>query len=274
MALDDVVRLVKEKDESDKVHATLHDMYLRESAEKPSYDDFDEKFQLQLKERGLDNSVVEELAEIVGDELLRGDDGYEKKPEEFAKEFIKKTEWKPPEAPVVTSEEPTFVESDGFQKNETTGKLYLADKTTEVYLHTGYAGLAVYYDDDKLLYRHGESVTPFTDVDGFVRDLWDRMFLPDRTTEVFPHTGYPGLAVYYDRADLLYQHGVPYLPVAAEAAAETPVSLATDEAIVELLDSATNYDELTKAVAAGELFIEYDDEDIESFSAEQFVNID
>jgi hypothetical protein len=222
MALDDVVRLVREKDESATVQAALHDMYLRESAERPSYDDFDEKFQLQLKNRGLDNSLVEELAEIVGDELLRGDDGYEKKPEEFAREFIKKTEWEPPKVPVATSEAPTFVEADGFQKNETSGQF----------------------------------------------------FLSNRTTAVFPHTGYPGLAVYYDRQNQLYQHGLSYVPGAAEAVAEEPVSLATDEAILELLDSATNYDELTKAVAQGELVIEYDDEDIESFTAEQFVNID
>jgi hypothetical protein len=169
---------------------------------------------------------------------------------------------------------PTFVAVDGFQKNVATNLIYLPDKTTQVFLHDSYPGQGIYYDQQQRLYQNGALYTPptFVAVDGFQKNVaTGSMFLPDKVTEVFEHTSYPGQGIYYDRQNQFYQRGERY---EAAAAAEEPINLATDKEIIALLDSASNYEELTKAVAAGELAIAYDDEDISSFDGDQFVNVD
>jgi hypothetical protein len=270
MALDEVTRLVNEKDDAKRVHATLHDMYLRDGADNPSYSDFDEKFRLQLRNRGLDDSAIDAVTESIDHELTLEGGNFENDPKKFAEDFIREERWVPPVAAAPAEQQ--FVDVDGFVRSPS-GQLFLSDRTTEVFEHTGYPGQAVCYDRQNQLYQHGQPYVPFVDVDGFVRNGAGQMFLADRTTEVFEHTGYPGAAVYYDRQNQLYQHGQPYAPVVAEETAAEPVNLANDAEIAELLDSPSNYAELTKAVADGDLAIEFDDEDISDFSSDMFLNV-
>jgi hypothetical protein len=264
MELRDIATLVNDKDGSKRVHITLYDMYQKDGAERPSAADFAEKFRLQLNDRGLDSAVVDELVQVIGGELTRDGGEFKEDPEKFAREFIEQEGWTP------------FVEVDGFQKNFVSAQFFLPDKVTKVYLHTGYPGQAVYYDVQQRLYRLGVPFVPFVEVDGFQKDgVSGQLLLSDKITKVYLHTGYPDQGIYYDEQQRLYQHGKQYQPATATAAAtEGTVSLATDTEIAELLDSPSNYEELQQAVAAGELVIEYDDEDLDSFSAQQFVNID
>ncbi len=323
MALDDVARLIEEKDGSaQRVHAALHDLYFGDRAERPSPADLGEKLRLQLTDRGLDHSPADEVVLAVAAEVDPDGGEFAGDPEEFARRFLEHERWTPPAAePAVAA--PAFTEVDGFARDDAgrlfladrttevfehtgypgqgvfydrqnqlyqrglpyvppvqvdgflklaSGQLVLADGTTEVFEHTGYPGQAVFYDRQNRLYQHGLPYATFTEVDGFARDGAGRLFLADRTTEVFEHTGYPGQAVYYDRQNALYQHGLPYAP--AVAAEPEQVNLATDARIAELLNSETNHDELLRAVAAEELVITFDDEDVDSFTAEHFVNID
>jgi hypothetical protein len=269
MELRDIATLVNDKDGSKRVHITLYDMYLRDSADCPPAAEFAEKFEQQLNDRGVDSSVAEEFVKLIGDELALEGGEFKEHPEEFAREFIQKEGWTP------------FTEVDGFHQYVVSGQFFLPDKTTKVYLHTGYPGQGVYYDDQQKLYRLGVPYVAFVEVDGFQKDMAsNQFFLPDKATKVYPHTGYPDQAIYYDEQQRLYQHGKQYEPATttegtvATAATEETVNLATDTEIAELLDSPSNYEELQQAVAAGDLVIEYDDEDLDSFSAQQFVNID
>ncbi|MFG1648097.1 hypothetical protein ACGFMK_48070, partial [Amycolatopsis sp. NPDC049252] len=164
---------------------------------------------------------------------------------------------------------PKFTEVDGFLKDKS-GRLFLKDEKTQVFEHKTHPVKGIYYDEQHGLYQHGEPYPKFTEVDGFLKDKSGRLFLKDEKTQVFEHQNHPVKDVYYDEQHGLYQHGEPYVPATVAKA----VNLATDSEIAALLNSESNYDELVKAAAAGELVLEYDDEDLDSFTAEQFVNID
>lgn len=271
MALDDVARLIEEKDGSaQRVHAALHDLYFGDRAERPSPADLGEKLRLQLTDRGLDNSVADEIVLAVAAELDPEGGEFAGDPEEFTRKFLEHERWAPPAAEPV-AEAPAFTEADGFARDDA-GRLFLADRTTEVFEHNGYPGQGIFYDRRNQLYQRGLPYRPPVQVDGFLKLASGQLVLADGTTEVFEHTGYPGQAVFYDRQNRLYQHGLPYAPAAA--AEPEQVNLATDARIAELLNSEANYDELLRAVAAEELVIRFDDEDVDSFTADHFVNID
>ncbi|QKV73719.1 hypothetical protein [Amycolatopsis sp. Hca4] len=167
----------------------------------------------------------------------------------------------------------TFTESGGFLK-DSAGRVFLADKTTEVFLHTGYPGQGVYYDRQNQLYQGGKPYTPqqtFTESGGFLKDSAGRVFLADKTTEVFLHTGYPGQDIYYDRQNQLYQNGKPYVPGTPASDGEA----VTDAEVETFLNDPSSFAELMQAVSDGDLQIDYssDEEDIDSFDASHFVNV-
>lgn len=271
LELSDVVIRVKELDSEQRVQVILYELYVKEGVPPLSYDDFDDEFKRRLAESGLGDKV-DTIAELIGDQLLPGT-RHEQQPDEFTRAFLAEAGWRAPTAA------PEFENVDGFRRYRPTGVMYLPDEKTEVFAHTGYPGQKVYYDRENRLYQNGKPYPPMDDLDGFLRDtLTDKVYLSDRTTEVFAHDSYPGQGVYYDRKDNFYQHGRPYTPAAAtQATATTPttVNLATDSGVVELLTGESHYDELAQAVQDRELVIDYsEDEDVSSFEASLFANVD
>ncbi|MFG1648096.1 hypothetical protein ACGFMK_48065, partial [Amycolatopsis sp. NPDC049252] len=208
MALDDVAKQINDKDDSRRVHASLHDMYLRDGAEKPSHADFDEKFRLQLKERDVENSAIDELAKLVAAQLALKEGEFFGNPEEFAKEFIKRENWAPPAA-ATPAEAATpvpavaFTEVDGFLK-DAHGQMFLKDEKTKVFEHKTHPVKGIYYDEQQGLYQHGEPYPKFTEVDGFLKDKSGRLFLKDEKTQVFEHKTHPVKGIYYDEQHGLY----------------------------------------------------------------------